>query len=62
MTCRYVLKQSERHKVCADYRQYSDTHVTMSCDDAIAEAMRLRAFLYGVRYKRYDRDPKKGRP
>jgi hypothetical protein len=53
-TYRYVCVQSERHGVCADWRRYPHTRVNVELEPAIMWAVELRAFLEGVRYKRYE--------
>jgi hypothetical protein len=50
---RYTLQQSVRHKLCADYRAYQDTHVKVELERGIARALELRAFLHDVDYPRY---------
>jgi hypothetical protein len=50
---RYVLTQSVRHLICADWRQYSDTRVYIDLERAMRRSLELRAFLEGVPYKRY---------
>jgi REP element-mobilizing transposase RayT len=53
---RYTLMQSQRHGICADYRDYPNTRVApFSLDRAIARSHQLNAFMEGVPYKRYQR-------
>lgn len=58
-TYRYVLIQSERHGIVGDYSLYPHTRVNIELERAIERASELRAFLYGVPYKRYQdrKDP-----
>jgi len=53
---RYVLKQSVRHGVARDYRLYPHTRVYIELERGMRRATELRAFLYGVPYRRYERD------
>jgi len=53
LTYRYVLTQSVRHGLTSDWRTYSHTRINVNMHAALARASQLRAFLYGVRYKRY---------
>ena len=50
---RYVLTQCVRHGICADWREYPDTHVTVDLDRGARRAHDLKAFLEGIPYKRY---------
>jgi len=52
-TYRYVCQQSERHGVCPDWRDHPHTRVNVELESAIRRALKLNAFLTGVRYKRY---------
>jgi hypothetical protein len=52
---RYVLRQSVRHGVCRDYRDYPHTRVTRSLEACAAFARERRALMYGVPYARYER-------
>lgn len=52
---RYVLIQSQRHRVCADWRTYPHTHVRVALEPAVRRSHELGAFLEGVPYKRYFR-------
>jgi len=47
------LKQSVRHGVRQDWRDYPHTHVNVELDRAVRRAHELGAFMEGVRYKRY---------
>ncbi len=57
LTYRYVLTQCRRHGVCDNWRDYEHTRVNIEMEKAIARATQLSAFLYGVRYRRYEGDP-----
>ena len=50
---RYTLRQAVRHGIVRDWREYPHTRVKVELDSAIRRARELRAFLEGVRYKRY---------
>ncbi|MBL1218896.1 MAG: hypothetical protein D8M59_15560 [Planctomycetes bacterium] len=50
---RYVLQQSVRHGLCRNWHDYPHTHLNIEMERAITRATELRAFLYGVPYKRY---------
>ncbi len=50
---RYTLKQSMRHRIVRDWRDYRHTHVNVELERAIRRALELHAFLEGVPYKRY---------
>jgi hypothetical protein len=54
-TYRYVLRQSVRHGVCADYRKYPHTRVYLTLEESVAFAREHRALMYGVPYARYER-------
>ncbi len=56
-TYRYVLTQCRRHGICDDWNSYGHTRVNVEVDRAIKRATQLGAFLYGVRYRRYERKP-----
>jgi len=47
------MMQSERHGVCDDWRDYPHTRIEVELGQAIVRASELRAYLEGVRYKRY---------
>jgi hypothetical protein len=49
---RYTLKQSVRHGIVSDYRDYPHTHVNIEMERAIKRASELKAFLYDVPYAR----------
>jgi REP element-mobilizing transposase RayT len=51
---RYVLRQSVRHGVCRDWREYRHTRVCMPLEQAMRHAVERDAFLRGVRYRRYE--------
>ncbi len=50
---RYTLKQSARHGIVRDWRDYPHTHVRVELEAAIRRSHELQAFLEGVPYKRY---------
>ena len=54
---RYTLLQGERHGIVNDYRLYRHTRVYVDLEVAIDRARTLGAFLNGLRYKRFQRDP-----
>jgi hypothetical protein len=62
LTYRYVLRQSLRHGVCDDWRDYPHTRVNVELERAIKRALELNAFLVGVPYKRYDDPNNPGTP
>jgi REP element-mobilizing transposase RayT len=53
LTYRYVLTQSVRHGICADWREYPHTRVYIELEIGVRRALELKAFLEGVPYKRY---------
>jgi len=55
LTYRYVLLQAVRHGIVRDWRDYPHTRVNVDMQPAIKRATELKAFLYGIRYKRYER-------
>lgn len=55
---RYTCIQSERHKVCEDWTTYPHTRINIELECAIKRALKLKAFMEGVPYKRYE-DKKK---
>jgi REP element-mobilizing transposase RayT len=57
LTYRYILTQSRRHGITDDWRRYPHTHVGVELEQAIQRATELKAFLYGVRYPRYESGP-----
>ena len=50
---RYVLRQSARHGICLDWREYQHTRVYWGLVESIRFAVGHRALLEGVPYKRY---------
>lgn len=52
---RYVLRQSVRHGLCVNERDYPHTRVYRSLDDSVAFAREHRALMYGIPYARYER-------
>jgi hypothetical protein len=51
----YVQRQSVRHGVCRDFRDYSHTRVYKSLDECVTFAREHGALMYGVPYARYER-------
>lgn len=56
----YTLRQSVRHGLCRDYRDYPHTRVNIELVKGLARALELNAFLPNVPYKRYMRDRRHG--
>lgn len=54
-TYRYILMQSVRAGIVADYRDYPDTKINVEMEPAIRRAVELGAFMEGVPYARYDK-------
>jgi hypothetical protein len=52
---RYTLTQCRRHGICADWRDYPHTRVSIDLDRGVKRALQLNAFMEGVRYPRYDK-------
>ena len=52
-TYRYVLTQCRRHHVGDDPATYPHTHIHQPLESALAQATKLRAFMYDVPYPRY---------
>jgi len=52
---RYTYLQSVRHRICSDPSQYPHTRVRIDLAVGIKRAVKLKAFLEGVPYARYDR-------
>lgn len=52
---RYTLRQSIRHGVVQDWREYPHTRVNVQLEAAIKRSLELKAFLEGVPYKRYQK-------
>ena len=50
---RYTQLQSERHRVCADWRAYRHTRLRIDVDRGVRRALELKAFMEGVGYPRY---------
>jgi len=59
-TWRYVYGQVVRHGIVRDPLDYAHTRVAVGLDDAIAFALERKAFMQGVKYKRYEHGS--GRP
>jgi len=53
---RYTLRQSVRHEILAEWRDYPHTHVNVELEIAIKRALEIGAFMEGVPYKRYERE------
>jgi len=58
---RYTLRQSIRHGIVKDWREYSHTHVAIDLESGLKRALELGAFLDHVSYKRYATPPRTGR-
>ncbi len=54
-THRYIWLQPKRHGICSDPRDYPHTREYVKVDVAVRRALELRAYMEGVRYKRYER-------
>ncbi len=54
---RYTLIQSERHGLARNWQDYQHTRVNVELEIAIRRSHELGAFLEGVPYKRYLRQP-----
>ena len=52
---RYTLRQSVRHRVLEDWREYPHTRVNVELEIAIKRALEINAFMEGVPYKRYEK-------
>lgn len=52
---RYVLRQSVRHGVSRDWRDYPHTRVYRGLEECVVFAREHRALMYGVPYARYER-------
>ena len=52
---RYTLRQSQRHRVLEDWREYPHTRVNVELEIAIKQALEIDAFMEGVPYKRYEK-------
>ena len=52
---RYVLRQSVRHGICRNYRDYPHTRVYRGLEESVELARERRALMYGVPYARYER-------
>ena len=53
---RYVLTQSIRHRICADWRDYPHTRAYLQLEPVLRRALELNPFLEGVPYKRYQQE------
>jgi REP element-mobilizing transposase RayT len=54
---RYTQTQSVRHGICADWQAYPHTRVHVALEEGLSRAVRSRAFLPQVPYKRYSDMP-----
>ena len=52
---RYTMTQSERHRICRDWREYPATRVLVPMEKGLAHAIERGALLKGVAYPRYFR-------
>ncbi len=50
---RYILTQSVRHRLCANWSQYRHTHINIELEGALQRALELGAFMENVPYRRY---------
>ncbi len=50
---RYILTQSVRHGLCANWSQYRYTHINIELERALRRALELGAFMENVPYRRY---------
>jgi hypothetical protein len=55
---KYTLRQSVRHGITQDWREYPHTHTTIDLERGVTRALELKAFLESVPYKRYTTPPK----
>jgi hypothetical protein len=51
----YTLRQSMRHGIVTDWREYSHTRAPIDLERGVKRALELKAFLQGVPYKRYEK-------
>jgi hypothetical protein len=51
----YTLRQSVRHRIRRDWREYKHTKVNIELPRGLRRALELKCFLPGVPYKRYER-------
>ncbi len=51
----YTLRQSVRHRLVKDWKQYPHTRVEIDLERGVRRAVQLNAFLEGVPYARYER-------
>jgi len=58
---KYTLRQSVRHGIAKDFRDYQHTHVAIDLERGLKRALELGAFLEYVPYKRYQTPPQTGR-
>jgi hypothetical protein len=54
--CRYTLMQAVRAGTVRSWQEYRHTRVFVDMQTGLEFARRNRAFLYGVRYKRYEQN------
>ena len=55
----YVLRQSTRHGICIDWEDYPHTKANVALDEGIKRAIKLKAFLEGIPYRRYQQKRKR---
>jgi hypothetical protein len=55
---KYTQRQSVRHGIARDWREYPHTQVTIDLERGLKRATELQAFLESVPYKRYTNPPK----
>jgi hypothetical protein len=58
---KYTLRQSVRHGIADDWRNYPHTRMAIDLDRGLKRALELKAFLESVPYKRYTNPPQTGR-
>jgi len=51
---RYTQRQSVRHGLCRDWREYPHTRIEIELERGVKRARELGAFLQSVPYKRYE--------
>jgi hypothetical protein len=51
----YTARQSVRHGICTDYRDYPHTRIMLPMEEGLRIAIARNAFLENVPYKRYRR-------
>ena len=53
-TYRYIQGQAVRHRIASRWTDYPHTRVNVELEPALKRALELKAFLFGIPYKRYD--------